>query len=227
MEKHAVSKIIGSPPGYVGYDDAGQLTEKVRRRPYCVILLDEIETAHPDVHNILLQILDDGRITDGHGKTVSFRNTVIIMTSNAGSNESSGVFGFGGSNDENKNELRTERALKQIFRPEFLNRIDEIVTFDNLSKSEIVEIAALNVRDLVSQALNAGIQLDVEQPAIEYIADKGYSHSFGARPILRTIRREILDKLSDMLIRGTAASGESFTVRRCDDGLEIVKKQRM
>lgn len=225
MEKHAVSKIIGSPPGYVGYDDAGQLTEKVRRRPYSVILLDEIEKAHPDVHNILLQILDDGRITDGHGKTVSFRNTVIIMTSNAGSNESSGVFGFGGSNGENKSELRTERALKQIFRPEFLNRIDEIVTFDNLTKQEIVEIAALNVRDLVSQALNAGIHLDVEQPAIEYIADKGYSHSFGARPILRTIRREILDKLSDMVIRGTAAPGDSLTVRCGEVGLEIIKPE--
>ncbi len=225
MEQHAVSKIIGSPPGYVGYDDAGQLTEKVRRRPYSVILLDEIEKAHPDVHNILLQILDDGRITDGHGKTVSFRNTVIIMTSNAGSNESSGVFGFGGSNDENKSELRTERALKQIFRPEFLNRIDEIVTFDNLTKQEIVEIAALNVRDLVSQALNAGIHLDVEQPAIEYIADKGYSHSFGARPILRTIRREILDKLSDMVIRGTASPGDSLTVRCGEGGLEIIKPE--
>lgn len=223
MEKHAVSKIIGSPPGYVGYDDAGQLTEKVRRRPYSVILLDEIEKAHPDVHNILLQILDDGRITDGHGKTVSFRNTVIIMTSNAGSNESSGVSGFGAAAAENKNELRTERALKQIFRPEFLNRIDEIVTFDNLTKQEIVEIAALNVRDLAKQALSAGIHLDVEQPAIEYIADKGYSHSFGARPILRTIRREILDKLSDMVIRGTAAPGDNLTVRRGENGLEIIK----
>lgn len=223
MEKHSVSKIIGSPPGYVGYDDAGQLTEKVRRRPYSVILLDEIEKAHPDIHNILLQILDDGRITDGHGKTVSFRNTVIIMTSNAGSNESSGVFGFGGSG-ENKNEIRTERALKEIFRPEFLNRIDEIITFENLTKPEIVEIAALNVRDLVSQVMRCGIELDVEQSAIEYIADKGYSHSFGARPILRTIRREILDKLSDMVIRGTAKKGDCFTVCKTDNGLEIIKK---
>lgn len=224
MEKHAVSKIIGSPPGYVGYDDAGQLTEKVRRRPYSVILLDEIEKAHPDVHNILLQILDDGRITDGHGKTISFRNTVIIMTSNAGSNESSGVFGFGGSGDDEKSNLRTERALKEIFRPEFLNRIDEIVTFDKLTKREIVEIAALNVRDLVSQAMKSGIELDVEQSAIEFIADKGYSHSFGARPILRTIRREILDKLSDMIIRGIAKSGDRFTVCVNDNELEIVKK---
>ncbi len=223
MEKHSVSKIIGSPPGYIGYDDAGQLTEKVRRKPYSVILLDEIEKAHPDIHNILLQILDDGRVTDGHGKTVDFRNTVIIMTSNAGSNESSGVTGFGESTVSQSN-TRTEKALKEIFRPEFLNRIDEVITFGNLTKSEIIEITSLNIRDLVSQAMKAGIELDVEESAVEYIAHKGYSHVYGARPILRTIQREILDKLSDMIIRKTAVSGDCFTVSAENNEIIITKK---
>ena len=159
MEKHSVSKIIGSPPGYVGYDDAGQLTEKVRRRPYSVVLLDEIEKAHADVHNILLQILDDGKITDSHGKTVNFQNTVIIMTSNAGSNESSAVYGFGASESQ-MSAQKTERSLREIFRPEFLNRIDEIITFQRLTPEEIMEISALNIRELVSQAMASGITLD-------------------------------------------------------------------
>ena len=223
MEKHSVSKIIGSPPGYIGYDDAGQLTEKVRRRPYSVILLDEIEKAHPDIHNILLQILDDGRVTDGHGKTVDFRNTVIIMTSNAGSNESAGVTGFGESGVSQSN-TRTEKALKEIFRPEFLNRIDEVITFGNLTKSEIIEITSLNIRDLVSQAMKAGIVLDIEESAVEYIAHKGYSHVYGARPILRTIQREILDKLSDMIIRKTAVSGDCFAVSAENNEIVITKK---
>ncbi len=222
MEKHSVSKIIGSPPGYIGYDDAGQLTEKVRRKPYSVILLDEIEKAHPDIHNILLQILDDGRVTDGHGKTVDFRNTVIIMTSNAGSNESSGILGFGDS--KSGSSLRTEKALKDIFRPEFLNRIDEIITFSGLTEDEIKEIASINIRDLVSQAMKSGIELDVESSAISYIAKSGYSHTYGARPILRTIQREILDRLSDMVIRKAVSSGDSLVVSADDTGIIITKK---
>lgn len=222
MEKHSVSKIIGSPPGYIGYDDAGQLTEKVRRKPYSVILLDEIEKAHPDIHNILLQILDDGRVTDGHGKTVDFRNTVIIMTSNAGSNESSGILGFGDTENQRGN-IRTEKALKDIFRPEFLNRIDEIITFSSLTKDEIRQIASLNIRDLVSEALKSGIELNIEESAVLYIADKGYSVTYGARPILRTIRREILDRLSDMIIRKTVSKGDSLTVSADENGIKITK----
>ncbi len=223
MEKHSVSKIIGSPPGYVGYDDAGQLTEKVRRRPYSVILLDEIEKAHSDIHNILLQILDDGRITDSHGKTVDFRNTVIIMTSNAGSNESGSITGFGTSENAG-NRLRTEKALKDIFRPEFLNRVDEIITFDALTPSQIEEIAAINIRDLVSQAIDAGIELDIDSSAIKYIAKHGYSKAFGARPILRTIQREIVNRLSDMIIRSEAKSGDSFLVSEGENGIKITKR---
>ena len=211
MEKHSVSKIIGSPPGYVGYDDAGQLTEKVRRRPYSVVLLDEIEKAHADVHNILLQILDDGKITDSHGKTVNFQNTVIIMTSNAGSNESSAVYGFGVSESQ-MSAQKTERSLREIFRPEFLNRIDEIITFQRLTPEEIMEITALNIRELVSQAMASGITLDVGNDVVKYISDKGYSHTYGARPIRRVIQKEIEDMLANRIIRGEAVKGDSFAL---------------
>ncbi len=223
MEKHSVSKMIGSPPGYVGYDDAGQLTEKVRRRPYSVILLDEIEKAHADVHNILLQILDDGKITDSHGKTVDFRNTVIIMTSNAGSNESAGIYGFG-TNPEGREERRAEQGLKNIFRPEFLNRIDEIISFHSLNKEEICEIASLQIRDLVHQALASGITLDVSSDVATYVAEKGYSHAYGARPIRRVIQKELEDPLSSLIIREEATKGDRFNVLIEGDMIKIIKK---
>ena len=223
MERHSVSKMIGSPPGYVGYDDAGQLTEKVRRRPYSVILLDEIEKAHADVHNILLQILDDGKITDSHGKTVDFRNTVMIMTSNAGSNESAGIYGFG-TNPEGREERRAEQGLKNIFRPEFLNRIDEIIAFHSLTQQETREIASLQIREMVRQALANGIILDVSSEVSAYIAEKGYSRTYGARPIRRIIQKELEDPLSSMMIQGKAAAGNEFTVFVQDHSIVIGKK---
>lgn len=223
MEKHSVSKMIGSPPGYVGYDDAGQLTEKVRRRPYSVILLDEVEKAHADVHNILLQILDDGKITDSHGKTVDFRNTVIIMTSNAGSNESAGIYGFG-TNPDGREEQRAEQGLKNIFRPEFLNRVDEIISFHSLTQQEIFEIASLQIRELVRQALASGITLDVSSEVASYVAEKGYSRTYGARPIRRVIQKQLEDPLAAMMIRGDAGKGDELTVFVEDQKLQITKK---
>lgn len=223
MEKHSVSKMIGSPPGYVGYDDAGQLTEKVRRRPYSVILLDEVEKAHADVHNILLQILDDGKITDSHGKTVDFRNTVIIMTSNAGSNESAGIYGFG-TNPDGREEQRAEQGLKNIFRPEFLNRVDEIISFHSLTQQEIFEIASLQIRELVRQALASGITLDVSSEVASYVAEKGYSRTYGARPIRRVIQKQLEDPLAAMMIRGDAGKGDELTVFVADQKLQITKK---
>lgn len=223
MEKHSVSKMIGSPPGYVGYDDAGQLTEKVRRRPYSVILLDEVEKAHADVHNILLQILDDGKITDSHGKTVDFRNTVIIMTSNAGSNESAGIYGFG-TNPDGREEQRAEQGLKNIFRPEFLNRVDEIISFHSLTQHEIFEIASLQIRELVRQALASGITLDVSSEVASYVAEKGYSRTYGARPIRRVIQKQLEDPLAAMMIRGDAGKGDELTVFVADQKLQITKK---
>ena len=224
MEKHSVSKMIGSPPGYVGYDDAGQLTEKVRRRPYSVILLDEIEKAHADVHNILLQLLDDGKITDSHGKTVDFRNTVIIMTSNAGSNESAGIYGFG-TQPDGREERRAEEGLKRVFRPEFLNRIDEIITFHSLTKEEIREIAALQIRELVCQAAQSGLSLDVDSSVAGWVAEKGYSHAYGARPIRRVIQKEIEDPLSMMLIGTQLAAGDTLQVTAGEQGLQFDKKE--
>lgn len=219
MEKHAVSKLIGSPPGYVGYDDAGQLTEKVRRRPYSVILLDEIEKAHPDIFNILLQILDDGKITDSHGKTVSFENTIIIMTSNAGSDQKSNVVGFQES-DEAVN-LKVHRALKELFRPEFLNRVDEIVTFSELTKPELLQITALLLNDLAEGLKEKEIVLQVSDNAKELILEKAYDKSYGARPLRRYIERHIEDALAQMIISGQLPEGSTVTVERSGDEFNI------
>jgi len=201
MEKHAVSKLIGSPPGYVGYDDAGQLTEKVRRKPYCVVLFDEIEKAHPDVLNVLLQLLDDGRITDSHGKTVSFENTVVVMTSNAGSDWRGSGIGFTESKAK-QNKEKVMRALKAIFRPEFLNRIDEIVVFDELSKEEMIKVLDIMLEELNSMLKEKGMELKVSDEVREYIAEKAMAEHLGARPIRRIIAREIENKLSEIIISG-------------------------
>ncbi|NLM49543.1 MAG: ATP-dependent Clp protease ATP-binding subunit [Clostridiaceae bacterium] len=205
MEKHSVSKIIGSPPGYVGYDDAGQLTEKIRRRPYSVILLDEIEKAHPDVLNILLQILDDGRITDSHGKVINFENTIIIMTSNAGSDWKASSLGFvSQEKDALKNKL--DDALKQIFRPEFLNRVDEIVVFDKLSKEEILKICGKQISELKEMLQEKNISFEVSNEVIEYLADKGFSEIYGARPLRRLISKELEDKIAEIVIANAQIS---------------------
>ena len=201
MEKHSVSKLIGSPPGYVGYDDAGQLTEKVRRKPYCVVLFDEIEKAHPDVLNIMLQILDDGRITDSHGKVVSFENTVIVMTSNAGSDWKGSGIGFAESVSK-QNKDKVHRALKAIFRPEFLNRIDEIVVFDELSRDEMSKILDIMLGELSDMLDGKGIALAVDDDVKDVLVDEAIKEHLGARPLRRLISRRIEDKLSNMIISG-------------------------
>ena len=218
MEKHSVSKIIGSPPGYVGYEEAGQLTEKVRRRPYSIILLDEIEKAHPDVFNLLLQILDDGRLTDSHGKVVNFENTIVIMTSNAGSDIKSAGYGF--LNDDHISfKDKAENALKEIFRPEFLNRLDEIIVFRKLTEEELFKIAELLLSELVDELNEKGIKLNVTENTITYLVKKGYNEKYGARPLRRTIQEYIENPLSDMFIRGECKPGNEVLAYL--DGQEI------
>ena len=203
MEKHAVSRIVGSPPGYVGYDEAGQLTEKIRRKPYSVILFDEIEKAHPDVMNILLQILDDGHITDAHGRNVNFENTVIIMTTNAGSNDKSGSVGFGRTVSEQSRE-KAIKALNEFLRPEFINRIDEIVSFNRLSEEDFAEIARIMLNELKASMADKRYTLHVDESVPAYLAHKSYSVAYGARNLRRLIQKEIEDAITEVLINGYA-----------------------
>jgi len=199
MEKHAVSRIIGSPPGYVGYDEAGQLTEKVRRKPYCVVLFDEIEKAHPDVLNILLQILDDGRITDAQGRTVNFENTVIVMTTNAGSNTKSGSVGFGRTANEQGKE-RAMKALQDFLRPEFINRVDEIVYFNQLTETDFKSIAKLMLDELKTALADKGISFQWDESLLDYLVKKSYSAAYGARNLRRLIQKELEDAIASKLI---------------------------
>ena len=199
MEKHAVSRIIGSPPGYVGYDEAGQLTEKIRRKPYSVILFDEIEKAHPDVLNILLQILDDGRITDAHGRTVNFENTVIVMTSNAGSNTKSGSVGFARTANEQGRE-RATKALQEFLRPEFINRVDEIVYFNQLTEDNFKAIAALMLQELQDSLAEKGIVFTWQDSLLDYLVKKSYSAAYGARNLRRLIQKELEDAIASRII---------------------------
>jgi len=199
MEKHAVSRIIGSPPGYVGYDEAGQLTEKVRRKPYCVVLFDEIEKAHPDVLNILLQILDDGRITDAQGRTVNFENTVIVMTTNAGSNTKVGSVGFGRTVNEQGKE-RALKALNDFLRPEFINRVDEIVYFNQLTEENFKSIAVIMLRELQGALADKGISFLWEDSLLDYLVKKSYSATYGARNLRRLIQKELEDAIAARLI---------------------------
>lgn len=219
MEKHSVSKIIGSPPGYVGYDEAGQLTEKIRRRPYSVVLLDEIEKAHEDVFNILLQILDDGRITDSHGKVVSFENTIIIMTSNAGSDNKSNVVGF--NEAEEATRIKIERALKQLFRPEFLNRVDDVIIFSELKKEELVDIVDLMLDDLRAGLREKEITLEVSENAKALVVEKSYDRLYGARPMRRYIEKNIEDELARLLIGGKLTHGMTARVDARDDKISV------
>ena len=213
MEKHSVSRIVGAPPGYVGYDEAGQLTEKIRRRPYSVILFDEIEKAHPDVLNILLQVLDDGRITDAQGRVVNFENTVIIMTTNAGSDVSSAISGFS-EQKEQKQKEKTERALSAFLRPEFINRIDEIITFNHLTKSDFVGIANIMMGKLKAHFAEKGIKLIYNESLLSHIAEESYSEKYGARNMRRYIERNIEDLLANVIIDkcGEGISGISLSV---------------
>ena len=219
MEKHSVSKLIGSPPGYVGYDDAGQLTEKIRRHPYSVILLDEIEKAHEDVFNMLLQILDDGRITDSHGKTISFENTIIIMTSNAGSDNRSNVVGFNEADEAIS--IKTENALKQLFRPEFLNRVDETVIFKELKKEELIKIISLMLDDLRAGLAEKEIGLEVDESAKEIILKSSYKREYGARPMRRYIERNIEDALAQKLLTNELNSGQTACVSGANGEIKI------
>ena len=217
MESHSTSKLIGSPPGYVGYDDAGQLTEKVKRNPYSIVLLDEIEKAHPDVFNILLQVLDDGRLTDNQGNTVSFENTIIIMTSNAGSNLNTNSIGFGGTNIGNKNKILD--ALKTSFRPEFLNRVDEIVVFESLNKEQLLQIVDLMLQDTKKALDDKDISLDITKEAKEFLLEKGTDLKYGARPLRRAIQRYIEDELSDKILRTELKNGQNVNVSLKDNNL--------
>lgn len=199
MEKHSVSRLIGSPPGYVGYDEAGQLTEKVRRRPYSVILMDEIEKAHPDILNTLLQILDDGRLSDAQGRVVNFENTVIVMTSNAGSSNSSSVVGFGKSVTEQSAD-KARRALEELMRPEFLNRIDEVISFNQLSESDFRRIATLMLTELQSNVVKREIRVTWDDGLLDYLTEKSFSVKFGARNLRRFIEKEIENKLATLIV---------------------------
>ena len=216
MESHSTSKLIGAPPGYVGYDDAGQLTEKVKRKPYSIILLDEIEKAHPDVFNILLQVLDDGKLTDAQGNTVSFENTIIIMTSNAGSNLNNNSIGFGGKTVD---KFKIEDTLKDFFRPEFLNRIDEIIVFNSLTKEELLQIVDLMLTDTVDVLKEKNITMNVSKPAKEYILEKGTNIKFGARPLRRAIQRYVEDEIAEMVLKGELLDGQNIKINLSNDKL--------
>ena len=209
MESHSTSKLIGAPPGYVGYDDAGQLTEKVKRKPYSIILLDEIEKAHPDVFNILLQVLDDGKLTDSQGNTVSFSNTIIIMTSNAGSNTNTNSIGFG---KQTLDKGKVMDKLKDVFRPEFLNRVDEIISFDPLTKEQLLQIVDLMLKDTEKALKDKDITMEVAPEAKDFILEKGTDIKFGARPLRRAIQRYVEDELSEMILRGELQDGQNVKV---------------
>jgi len=220
MESNSTAKLIGAPPGYVGYDDAGQLTDKVKRHPYSIILLDEIEKAHPDVFNILLQVLDDGRLTDSQGNTVSFENTIIIMTSNAGSNLNNNSIGFGKSEVD---KYKIEERLKDVFRPEFLNRVDEIVAFNSLTNEQLIDIIDLMLKDTSSALLDKNITMEVSKEAKDFLLEKGTNLKFGARPLRRAIQRYVEDEISERILRGDIIDGDNIRVSRDGDKLVFEK----
>ncbi len=219
MEKHAVARLIGAPPGYVGYDEGGQLTEAVRRKPFSVILFDEIEKAHPEVFNVLLQILDEGRLTDSHGRTVDFKNTVLIMTSNIGSSD---ILELQGSADDEAYRTMKERVLGQLkhhFRPEFLNRVDEIVVFHGLTKEQLVEVVDIQLRRLARRLEGRGLVLDVTDAAKRWLAEAGYDPVYGARPLKRAVQRELESNLARKLLAGEIREGDTVRVDARDGGL--------
>ena len=216
MESNSTAKLIGAPPGYVGYDDAGQLTEKVKRHPYSIVLLDEIEKAHPDVFNILLQVLDDGKLTDSQGNTVSFANTIIIMTSNAGSNLNTNSIGFG---KQTMDKGKVEDSLKSTFRPEFLNRVDEIVVFDSLTEKELLQIVDLMLQDTQKALKEKDMNLSVSEKAKHFILEKGTNIKFGARPLRRAIQRYIEDEISEKILKGDFSNGQTIDVDFVDGAL--------
>jgi ATP-dependent Clp protease ATP-binding subunit ClpB len=199
MEKHSVSRLVGAPPGYVGYEEGGQLTEAVRRRPYSVVLLDEIEKAHPDVFNTLLQVMDDGRLTDGQGRTVDFKNTVLIMTSNI-------------PVPEGLSDTEQRAALLQYFKPEFINRLDDIVRFDALTRDQLAEIVDLQLARVIERVAERGVQLTLTDEAKQLLGNMGYDPTYGARPLRRVIQKQLIDRLALALLRGEVREGDSIRV---------------
>ena len=220
MESHSTAKLIGSPPGYVGYDDAGQLTEKVKRKPYSIVLFDEIEKAHPDVFNLLLQVLDDGRLTDSQGNTVSFENTIIIMTSNVGSNLNTNSIGF--NNNETAINNKVLDSLKETFRPEFLNRIDEIVSFKSLTNTELLQIVDLMLQNTNKALQNKDIIMNISDSAKNFLLEKGTDLKYGARPLRRAIQRYVEDELSDLILKSDLKNGQTVNIDCINNELSFV-----
>jgi len=218
MEKHAVSRLIGAPPGYVGYEEGGVLTEAMRRRPYQVVLFDEVEKAHPDVFNVLLQVLDEGRLTDGHGRTVDFRNTLIILTSNLGSEFLSALPDGARATEAEDQVMGMVRAH---FRPEFLNRLDEIILFDRLGREHMDGIVRIQLGLLAKRLEPRKIVLDLDEAAMAWLADKGYDPVYGARPLKRVIQKALQDPLAELLLGGALHDGETLAVSAGDDGLVL------
>jgi len=230
MEKHTVSKMIGSPPGYVGYEEGGQLTDKIRRRPYSVVLLDEIEKAHPEVFNILLQILEDGRLTDAKGRVASFKNSILIMTSNIGSEyiTKMGSLGFFGEKDEQEKQSLKEKVLetlKENFRPEFINRIDEIIIFNYLGKEEVRKIVELELKKVADRLANKKIKIRISEKAKHLLAEHGFDQNLGARPLKRVIQKEVLDPLALKIVAGLIKEGDEVGIE-AEDNKILVKNPR-
>jgi ATP-dependent Clp protease ATP-binding subunit ClpB len=218
MEKHTVARLIGAPPGYVGYEEGGQLTEAVRRRPYAVVLLDEIEKAHPDVFNTLLQLMDDGRLTDGQGRTVSFANTVLIMTSNVGSQE------IAGENVDERIRERVTEVLETTFKPEFLNRIDDTVIFHRLSKDDIGKIVEIQVESLTRRVAERDIEIELTDDARALLGNLGYDPTYGARPLKRVVQKQLVDKLALKILEGEFTEGDSVRIDAADGELTFAKR---
>jgi ATP-dependent Clp protease ATP-binding subunit ClpB len=220
MEKHSVARLIGAPPGYVGYEEGGYLTEAVRRRPYAVILLDEIEKAHTDVFNVLLQVLDDGRLTDGHGRTVDFRNTVVIMTSNLGSQV---IQEMAGEEHYDRMKAAVLEIVGQHFRPEFINRIDDIVVFHPLAREHIRRIVEIQLGYLRRRLADRDIRIEVDAPALDRLGEAGFDPVYGARPLKRTLQQELENPLAQRILRGDFGPGDTITVEVKDDALVMRK----
>jgi ATP-dependent Clp protease ATP-binding subunit ClpB len=222
MEKHSVARMIGAPPGYVGYEEGGRLTEAIRRRPYSVVLFDEIEKAHPDVFNVLLQVLDDGRLTDGKGRVVSFKNTVIIMTSNLGSEWIAEATAM----DEAEVKAKIEEALRRHFRPEFFNRIDDVIVFHRLTREEIARIVEIQLRALARTVADRGIRLTWTEKAKEALAARGYDPAFGARPLKRLIQKEVMDALAERILKNEIAAGDAAEITASPGGGPVEVRRR-
>jgi ATP-dependent Clp protease ATP-binding subunit ClpB len=218
MEKHSVARLIGAPPGYVGYEEGGRLTEAVRRRPYAVVLFDEIEKAHPDVFNVLLQVLDDGRLTDGKGRVVSFKNTVIIMTSNLGSHWIAESKELG----EEELQAKIEEELRRHFRPEFFNRIDDVIVFHRLTRDEIEKIVEIQLKALAKTVADRGIALNWSSKAVRLISGRGYDPTFGARPLKRLIQKQVSDALAAKILKGEVQTGDEAFLDVSPDGESLV-----